>query len=536
LIKNGKYFLAPEGDGSDFKALFMRLATAGAGRPVDMSGFPQGPWTPDLLTEAISQIDANQSGIDLRTVQLWFQDNDKGISSDNIRWLARVFGCGDPDATSAWQSELSASQSRLAARRRRERRALAEPTQIPPYADLLNPGDFAAPDPFVEADVRAAEESRRRFSLPLRSEAIVARRSPLDLPASVFAGAVALGFLSYFFGTHSVAYSREDGISKQVGFLWAPNWTFLFMVFMPLFFAFARDLLIFWKNEGRPMVLSALGGAMRDDGWSHRVEVSAYTYWAVLLICLGFAGLFQWVNVRLMPLLQSGGPYPIDWGSLAIELPEVYSVHQAIAFTGFAYLYMCLCFYLFFVGLILLFTLSHDLWEVGCRSAGGTGEPHPDIDKVRSLVMRGIFRCTLCGLLIATCMKTQSVYLTTSAESILHWFVRDALSAFAGRGVEDDRANYSSPTHYTSLLIALAACVPFLHGIIRTGLGHRSNTPVWKMVAAVILLGIAYLFIGAFVGFSILLGASVLIAIYGLFDPAFGTRQTRQTGGHHNVL
>ena len=534
LIKNGKYFVLPETNGGDFKALFQRLASAGAGRPVDKSGFPQGPWTPDLLATAISQIDANQSGVELRTVQLWFQDNDTGISSDNIRWLARIFGCDDPEATSAWQAELSASQSRLAARRRRERQAAEEPTKDPPDIDLLTPNDDTSP-PFKSPNLQTSKQPQRQFSLPRKSEAYFGRQSPLDLPASVFAGAVALGFFSYFLGVHSVTFDREDGVTKQVGFLWSPNWTVLFMVFMPLFFAFAGDLVVFWKKEGRAKVLDASGGEESDAGWVPKVEGSATTYWAVFLICLGFAGLFQWISVRLIPLLQGGGDFAIDWGSVAIGRPETYSVHQAIAFTGFAYLYMCLCFYLFFVGLILLYTLVHDFWEIEHRSAFEHRSPQPDIAEIRYRIMRGIFRCTICGALIAACMKLQSVYLTTNAESIFDWLFRDVLSVLSGQDAANDRMRFSTPTQYTSLLIALSANVVFLYGLIRIGFGSQFNVPLGKMVAVVTLTGIAYFLIGAFEGFSILLGASILLAIYGLFDPAFGTRQTSNLKGPRNV-
>jgi hypothetical protein len=536
LIKNGKYFVLPQGNGRDFKALFKRLATAGAGRPVDKSGFPQGPWTPDLLAKAISQIDANQSGIELRTVQLWFQDKDKGISSDNIRWLARIFGCDDPEATSAWQAELSASQSRLAARRRQERQATGTPPQSPTDADLPTARDDTTPAPLKTPQLRVSKESKGSFSLPRKSEAFVARGSPLDLPASVFAGAVALGFFAYFLGIHSVTFDRDDGVSKQVGFLWAPNWTVLFMVFMPLFFAFAGDLLFFWKNEGRAKILVASGGATSDVGWANKVEGSAVTYWAVFLICIGFAGLFQWISVRLLPLLQGGGQYAIDWGSLAIARPEEYSAYQAIAFTGFAHLYMCLCFYLFFVGLILLYTLVHDLWEIEHRSIFEYRRPQPDIVEIRHRIMRGIFRCTICGLLIATCMKLQSLYLITNAESILDWLFRDTLSVLSGQDAADKRAPYRTPTQYTSLVIALSANVVFLYGCVRIGPGSGFNASLGKMVAAVTLSGTAYILIGAFEGFSILLGVSVLLAIYGLFDPAFGTRPPSKLKGRRNVL
>ena len=74
------------------------------------------------------------------------------------------------------------------------------------------------------------------------------RGLPLDLPSSIFAGAVALGFSSYFLGIHNVTYGDTDATLKQVGFLWAPNWTFLFMVFLPLFCAFVIELLVFLEK------------------------------------------------------------------------------------------------------------------------------------------------------------------------------------------------------------------------------------------------------------------------------------------------
>jgi len=62
----------------------------------------------------------------LRAVQVWFQDNDNGISKANIRWLARIFGCNDPEETSKWQAELMAAKDRLTAERREKRRRACE--------------------------------------------------------------------------------------------------------------------------------------------------------------------------------------------------------------------------------------------------------------------------------------------------------------------------------------------------------------------------------------------------------------------------
>lgn len=48
-----------------------------------------------------------------------------------------------------------------------------------------------------------------------------------------------------------------------------------------------------------------------------KVEASQLTYWSVFLVCIGFAGIFQWVSVRLLPLIDGSRDYAIDWGQLA---------------------------------------------------------------------------------------------------------------------------------------------------------------------------------------------------------------------------
>ncbi|KSV73562.1 hypothetical protein N183_24315 [Sinorhizobium sp. Sb3] len=533
MIKNGKLFLPPAKDGSDFKELFKQLAAAGAGRPLGSDGFPKGPWTPELLAEAISQIDSNRIGVDLRTVQLWFQENEKGISTANIRWLARVFGCDDPLATKEWQMELSAAQSRLAAKRRDLKQAgsvgVQDPTPTMTVEDETRSPPESTPETF-------AKRPRRRFGLATRSEALFSRGSPLNLPASVFAGATALGFLSYVTGIHNASYARPDGVVKQVGFLWAPNWTFVFMVLLPLFCVFVIELLGFWKNEARLKLAVQADRMKSDEAWERNVEASSYTYWAVLLICLLFAGLFQWIEVCLIPLVNGGGNYAMDWGKLALARPEIISVPEAVLFTGLAYLYMSICFYVFFVGLILLYTVVYDLWRLGGATKHRLDADHrQEIDEVGLRVMRGIFRCTVLGVLIAICMKVQSSYLTSSGENVAAWLVSDMSSALHGRDNVSDGAGYRMPTHFSSLLIVISTSVVFLFGSIRLRAGGRFRALLWKMTAVVSLLVAGYLLIGAFAGFSILLGVGVLLAVYGLFDPGFGQWRATELGNYQRV-
>lgn len=523
LIKNGKYFVPPEDTDEDLKTLLKRPVSAGAGRPVDDNGFPEGPWTAELLAEAISEIDANHSGIELRTVQHWLQDNDRGIRAENIRWLARVFGCDDPDATSDWQRELTAAQERLAVKRREKNK---RPPEEPLTVDHVSPQQSPAPLQISEAS----------FSLARRSEALFSRRSPLDLPASVFAGAVGLGFLAFFLGIHSIDYTRPGGVPKQVGFLWAPNWTFLFMIFMPLFFAFAVELMSYWKNEGRRSLIETQDLTEDEDGWDRKVMAASYTYWAVFILCVAFAGLFQWIGVRLMTLLNGVDDYAIDWGTLTLVRPETISVPQSIAFTGFAYLYMCLCFYMFFAGLILLFTVSHDFWEIEQSPNSKTKHTqHAMVAKISRRVMRAICRCTIAGIFVAICMKLQSFYLTSSSPNVVQWLADDALSVVAIEGHAERRSNFSMPTHYTSLIVALATCVPFLYGFMRLALGERFTVRAARMAGVVLFLLASYLLIGAFAGFSIMLGGAMALGLYCFFDPELRFTMFRRIEGQQNA-
>ncbi|MEX0343332.1 MAG: hypothetical protein AB3N20_00305 [Rhizobiaceae bacterium] len=536
MIKNGKYFVPPPKDGGDFKELFKRLTSAGAGRPVDKDGFPQGPWTPDLLADAITQIDARGSGIELRTVQLWFQDNDKGIGTENTRLLARIFGCDDPEATSEWQAALGVARSHFVSRRRNKRRTVE--SYSPRSVDRAEntPLDISTDIPAGTAQDANTKRSMRRFSLAASSESLF-MGSPLNLPVSVFAGAVALGFTSYFLGIHNVSFEQSEGYIKQVGFLWAPNWTFVFIAFMPLFFAFVADILAYWKIERRLNFPSQGGQKESSDAWTRKLEASSYTFWIVFIICIIFAGIFQWISIRLLPLIQGGDEYATDWGRLAIKRPEVITVPEAAMFTGFAYLYMCICFYLFFVGLILLYTIANDLSDIRSASMHPRGADHRrKINKIGIAVMQGIFRCTVLGILVAMCMKLQSTYMASIGSNIVSWLVRDMSLIFGADDEIHNVADYIAPNHFTSLLIVLATCFVFMYGVSRLGVGNSMFIHWAKMSAIIVLLVTSYALIGAFAGFSILLSIGVFLAIYSLLDPGLGTAQLGEQGHKPDVL
>jgi hypothetical protein len=541
LFQNGKFFLPPPDDGSEWEELFKKLVASGAGRPVGQDGFPAGPWTPELLADAISQIDSNHVGVDLRTVQLWFQDNDRGISATNIRWLARVFGCDNPAATAAWQVELSSAQRRLAAKRKEARKAESK-TALAGFDELANSQTAGVGEPRFEPTAQTDASSKRHskgwyHGLVRQSEAIFSSQSPLNLPSSVFAGASALGFVSYIIGIHSATYVRADNVTKEVGFLWAPNWTFLFMVLLPVFFAVVTEMLAFWKGEGRLRLSGQSGRSQSDDAWRRIVETSSSSYWAVFIICVLFAGVFQWIGVCLVPLLEHNSYYATSWGTLAIIEPDVVSVPVSAAFTALAYLYMCLCFYLFFAGLILLYTIIHDLRraDAGLKDMPDLENPK-ELDIIRFRLIRGIFRCTILGMLVALCMKAQSAYLSSNAENILSWLTNDMDSGLIGRDIVGNAFHYRMPTHYSSLLVAVSTIAVFLYALVYLRrAGTRFHFLLAKMTAVIAFLFASYMVIGEFVGFSIVLAVGALVALYGLVDPGLGHGRSYELGNAESV-
>ena len=238
------------------------------------------------------------------------------------------------------------------------------------------------------------------------------------------------------------------------------------------------------------------------------------------------------MSVRLLPLLTGGGDYAADWGSLPLGGPDQIGVAQLVGFTGAAYLYMCLCFYLLIAGLILLWNLIDDFVAVQTVVAPrqGVGRSQ-EVDASGSMIMRGVVRCTITGLLVAMCMKLQSLYIVNSAPNILTWLIMDARSVLSQSDATVTWDDATTPTNYTSLLVAFLVSTVYLYGAVRIGPNGLSGISLGRATATVGLLVVAYLSVGAIDGFSLLLGIALLVAVYGLFVPDFGFRRHERRGG-----
>jgi hypothetical protein len=525
LNKRRKFYAPPPKDGKDIKELFAYAVEKGLGQPVDEQGVPKDQWTPESLADAIAKIDHPDAHVDLRTVQYWFQTrNQRSISAKSCRWLARIFGCGDGDAITEWQTALLSARRRFLEKRSGYDDAPhSEPPRERPDTST------ATQDKMTDLSVF----NRKRFNIAHQTEAMFGSESSLTLPLVVFAIACALALISFGLGISSVVYYQENGAPRQVGFLWAPNWTIVFMVVLPIFFACLIELLRCWKEEWRPQLLSVRSSPRVVRSWDVRLIKARHSFWVTVLVTVVIASGYNWVASHLRPLLDGDlGRWPIDWGRIAIVRPEVVSIPSSIAFSGLVFMYNGFTAYLFFAGHVLLLLLKGDLAlllkelkHTGCEKSSAR------IELIAVAVMTGVFRCTALGIVITIMMRLQSAFLDSSAINILEWLRTDYLSLFGQdlRVVERPKAASIPPGHIYSFFCVLAIIGTFVSAqvTIRSELSRMNISPSgskWKspwvfMNISMSLLVLSYLFIGLFPGFTMLVYFTLIITVYFISKP-----------------
>lgn len=255
-----------------------KSAAQGAGRPVDQHEVADGPWTPDTLADAITAIDTNKDGIDVRTVQVWFQANDNGISDKNIHWLARIFGCNDPIATSRWQYELKAAKNRPAIERRARRNGAARSDE---YADgrdrgLVTGASDRAHSPAAPFRERGLEQ--KKVSLATRAESLFLNGAPFGMVVTMWASVAVLLYLGYLLGAHDVSYSPIQNVEKQVGLFWSPNWLLDKLIWLPLIVFTVSNLITSWREQWRPMLVARCGDATQVRSWDEKFSAYASSF------------------------------------------------------------------------------------------------------------------------------------------------------------------------------------------------------------------------------------------------------------------
>ena len=531
MIKNGKYYVAPPLDGGNFKTLLKRMVAIGAGQLVDRSGMPPGPWTADTLADAISELDGNRAGIDRRTVQLWLQDNDRGISTKSVHYLAMVFGCDDSEATSGWQAEIMASLDRLGAQKRASQN----------QSDQLEVGERKLETESANARSLGgysrsnAKTSESHLGIAGRSEAAFSQSNAFALTTVVWAGFAALAFLTYILGVDNVHYSPTDGLSKQVGFLFAPSWTLLPVVILPMLIFSVHELLEFWKNKGRTSLVQAAG---RQRGqyleWNDRIKSQSCSFWAIFFVSFVIIFGLQWSGVYLRALLNGDATnFMMDWNIVTLVRPDVISVPAAIFLSFVAYLYFSFLMWIFFVGLLLFYTVVRDFSDVcSDRAIEASANGDLQVDKIGIRVMISVFRCTVLAILFCTCIRLQSTYLVSDGTNVISWLIKDGLSLFGGEA--NSWLEQKAIARFTSIVLLYLTCFVFFGCCILMSrvicMQPNTGRAIFRWlpkIAIVIILAINLYLIGRVNGFSFFLVASVVAAAYALYNPSFQLRDSR---------
>lgn len=509
--KKGKYFLPPPADIRDVKGLFRFAYDHKVGCPATKDSKPRNGWTPKLFAEAFSALDPSGKTLDTRSVYNWLQDREKGIRKANLLTIAKVFGCDDPASVEQWRDAFL--------------RALSS-------EELFN---GAPSDRKVAAGVSPL--SRKRFQLSAWSEKLFDSEVPYNLSIFVFCGAVCLGLFATSIGLDSVTYSLSDGTAKQVGFLWAPNWTIVFLVILPIYLAIIGNLVRFWKQTGRPNLSKLSGQSHQCLSWDDHIRTSELSFRVIFLASVVVVSGFNWVMSYLIPLItDNSGHLAVDWGRVAVERPDIVSSYAAIAFTAAVFFYMAACSFLFFVGLLLLLLVAFDFERIT-----GNSEPplkgvtltgaREDVDHVVS----STFRCVILGLMITLLIRAQSDYLLSPASSILSWLAADFLSLANASGGNGVHYPSSLPAYSNSLISLIAICAVFFVSMYKLRSAHQtllrnaeSQPPSvqkpavsWMLLVLLVLFFVCTYFLTGIVrGFSVMLVLCSIICIWALLDPS----------------
>ena len=406
LLKNGKYFIPPEDTSENFKQLFARLTAEGAGRPLDEDGYPDGPWTPETLATAISGIEANNSGIDVRAVQIWFQDNDKGIANVNIRWLARIFGCDDPVAAAGWQKQLIASRDRLSAERRAKRRKTA-------FQDA--PRDARTVDHTVQVTPIL---QRHHSMLAVGTSAMLTGANNIYVIILVWAAWSILGMSAIVFGLADVTYTTAGKVEKQVGIFNSPAWTVEKLVLIPTYLIITSKGVIAWHNHRR-----TFENQPSTETWESRVSAFSPAFYLVLAVSEFVVFALQWYGTYLQPLLD--GPntdIEPNWIRVATNPMQLLPLGLIIGISLYAGLYIGAVYWLCFSSLLLLYIAAHDLTRTDHKS-NPTRDALCNIERheVAETLITALYRSIICGALMNIAIKVDALYFISDAENFLAW-------------------------------------------------------------------------------------------------------------------
>ena len=507
LVRNGKFFVAAQQSDKPFKTLFAELAAQGAGRPVDERGFPDGPWTAESLTDAICALEGNDKGIELRTVQRWFQDNDQGIRHTNIRWLARIFGCEDPEEVGKWQAVLSAAkdlQTKL-------RRANKTPDSLSPLDD--------APSNLSVSTIKKRPFPTR---IALRINAMLTGSNNIYVIIMLWGLWSILGMSAIILGLAEVSYITNSGTEKQVGLFQSPSWTLEKLVLIPAYLIITTRGVIAWLDHRRAYEYhSGLGT------WEDRVASFAPAFLLVIAVSAIVIFALQWYGTYYVPLMA--GPesdLTPNWLRVATDPTTIIPTRVIVPLSLYGGMFIGFVYWLCFSALLLLYIAARDITAI-YDDAPDTSDFQQTSGKLvaaRDLVT-AFYRSIICGALMNIAIKVDALYFISDTESFFTWLKLDLLAALGVDGGGWTWLPGGEFSSFTTAIFLLIITAVAYFGIYRIKLFvestlHQAMPSHAELFTVPAFLNVTYVLLGEFTGFTLLLVASFLIGIMQLVRPA----------------
>lgn len=524
MKKTQKHYVTLPQEDIEFQKLFDMAVISGAGRPINSEGGPISAWTPDLLAEAVSNLEGSKKDIDLRTVQLWFQDNGKGVSPKNIELLSRIFGCGDPKATVEWRLKLTTSQMKLVSNRRTPQKSTTH-QEIP-----VNAGK--AKNESTSGAIYPAPRT-----LAEKIEWMLSGSASMNLQIFYWLTFCGLGFFNYIVGTLSVTYSPMEGLEKQVGFIWAPTLNFLPIIVLPIYIYYISDLTTYWKKYGRNKCISPRSEVIdqiKKDIWLVKVNDFSFSFWAITLFCFLFVGCAQWFGIYL-PAYISGEitDVQIDRYLVTLVRPDVVSIPQSMALSALGYLYTASYIAVFMFGLLFIVVIVFDYHDI-CTTLNleDNSIDLPNIRKEGQKIVWGSYRIVLLGLWMAMLIKLQVTYLSSDAKDTVSWLVTDFLSMLNLIQARNGWLDNTSINHFTTFIMVVVAVTIFVVTIQKIWsifdklafyednlFFKQDRSILMKMSFVILIMSFNLTLLGRFDGFSLVLALSILASLNVLSGP-----------------
>jgi hypothetical protein len=354
----------------------------------------------------------------------------------------------------------------------------------------------------------------------------------------VFCG---LGLMNYVFGTLSVTYSPQEGLDKQVGFIWAPSLTILPLVVLPAFIFFISNLNTYWRRVGRSKCISDCATSINSNSnaaWYARVNDFSFSFWAIVLFSVLFVFGFQWAGIYLPAYLsgESNG-VQIDRYLVTLERPDVISIPQAMILSAVGYMYTASYISIFMLGLLFSLIITLDYEDICTTSAlEGTEIDRALLrDEGRSIVW-AVFRVVVFALWLAMLVKLQITYLQTDSKDFVTWLRTDAAAALGPSVTSNGWLENSSISHFTTFMMMAVSVTIFLACIIKMRSVFnrlelydsdypftRDKPALTRMFLVILLLSLNLVLVGRLNGFSWMLAASALASVYVLAGPKLRT-------------